>query len=68
MIEHVAKFKKPIILSTGMNTIETIKPAVEIFEKEQIDYALMHTTNLYQHHDHLVRLGALNQNEKNRIS
>ena len=61
LIEHVAKFKKPIILSTGMNTIETIKPAVEIFEKEQIDYALMHTTNLYPTPYHLVRLGALNQ-------
>ena len=30
LIEHIAKFKKPIILSTGMNSIKTIEPAVKI--------------------------------------
>lgn len=61
LIEHIAKFKKPIILSTGMNTIETIRPAVEIFENYGLDYALMHTTNLYPTPYHLVRLGSLIQ-------
>ncbi|MEK9781033.1 MAG: N-acetylneuraminate synthase family protein, partial [Gammaproteobacteria bacterium] len=30
LIEHIAAFKKPIILSTGMNNIESVRPAVEI--------------------------------------
>ena len=31
LIEYIAKFKKPIILSTGMNSIDTIRPSVKIF-------------------------------------
>jgi N-acetylneuraminate synthase len=64
LIEHVANFKKPIILSTGMNTIESIRPAVEILEKYNIDYALLHTTNLYPTPYHLVRLDSLLQLKK----
>ncbi len=59
LLEHIARFGKPVILSTGMNTIESIKKAVVIFEKHQIDYALLHTTNLYPTPNHLVRLGAM---------
>ena len=40
LIEHVAQFKKPIILSTGMNNINTIKVAVEIIEKYELPYIL----------------------------
>ena len=65
LLEHVAKFKKPIIMSTGMNSIETIKPSVEILEKYDIDYCLLHTTNLYPTPYELVRLGALNDIKKN---
>lgn len=61
LIEHIASFKKPIILSTGMNTIESIKPAVEIFRSYSIQFALLHTTNLYPTPNHLVRLGAMDQ-------
>ena len=61
LIEHVASFKKPIILSTGMNDLESIRPAVEILRKHQIPYALLHTTNIYPTPDRLVRLGAMNE-------
>jgi N-acetylneuraminate synthase len=59
LLEHIASFGKPIILSTGMNTIESIRKAVAIFDKHKITYALLHTTNLYPTPNHLVRLGAL---------
>ena len=59
LLEHISSFGKPIILSTGMNTIESISKAVAIFEKHKISYALLHTTNLYPTPNHLVRLGAL---------
>ncbi|TCO06855.1 N-acetylneuraminate synthase [Natronoflexus pectinivorans] len=61
LLEHIAAFGKPVILSTGMNTIESIKKAVAIFEKFKIDYALLHTTNLYPTPNHLVRLGAMTE-------
>ena len=59
LIEHIASFGKPIILSTGMNDIETIKPAVEIFRRNKIQYALLHCTSLYPTPYNQVRLGAL---------
>jgi sialic acid synthase SpsE len=59
LIKHIASFGKPIILSTGMNTIEGIAKAVNIFEEYKISYALLHTTNLYPTPPHLVRLGAM---------
>lgn len=61
LLEHISKFKKPIILSTGMNNIESIKKAVQIFKKYDIQYALLHTTNLYPTPVELVRLGALKE-------
>ena len=59
LLEHIAAFGKPIILSTGMNTIESVSKAVAIFKKHNVDYALLHTTNLYPTPNHLVRLGAM---------
>lgn len=59
LLEHIASFGKPIIMSTGMNTIEGISKAVDIFRKKNIPYALLHTTNLYPTPNHLVRLGAM---------
>ena len=59
LLKHIASFGKPIILSTGMNTIASVSKAVEIFESAKIPYALMHTTNLYPTPPHLVRLGAM---------
>ncbi|ANE35940.1 sialic acid synthase (N-acetylneuraminic acid synthetase) [Campylobacter iguaniorum] len=64
LLEHIAKFGKPIILSTGMNNIASVKKAVEIFEKYKIQYALLHTTNLYPTPVHLVRLGAMQEIKK----
>ena len=65
LIEHIAKFGKPMIISTGMNDIESIRKTVEIVEKYNIPYILMHTTNLYPTPTHLVRLGALEELKNN---
>ena len=59
LLKHIASFGKPIILSTGMNTIDSVRKAVEIFDAANLPYALMHTTNLYPTPPHLVRLGAM---------
>lgn len=59
LIEHVAKFGKPMIISTGMNDIESVKKTVAIVEKYNVPYVLLHTTNLYPTPAKFVRLGAM---------
>lgn len=61
LIEHIAEFGKPMILSTGMNSIPAIMKAVDILERHGVPYALMHTTNLYPTAPSMVRLGALTE-------
>ena len=61
LLEHVAEFGKPMIVSTGMNDIQSVAKAVNILERYGIPYALMHTTNLYPTDPKLVRLGAMQQ-------
>ena len=61
LIKHVASFHKPMILSTGMNDIASIKKATSILEEYGIPYALMHTTNLYPTKPEFVRLGAMQE-------
>lgn len=63
LLKHVARFGKPIILSTGMNDIPAIAKAVDIFRQHGIPYALLHCTNAYPTSDELVRLGAVKQLE-----
>ena len=65
LLEHIAAFGKPIILSTGMNTIASVNKAVAVFKKHNIQYALLHTTNLYPTPNHLVRLGAMVELQNN---
>ena len=59
LLEHIASFGKPVILSTGMNTVESIRKAVAIFDAHKVPVALLHTTNLYPTPIHLVRFGAM---------
>ena len=59
LVRHIAKFGKPIILSTGMNSIESIRPSVEIMRKAKIPFALLHCTNIYPTPHKLVRLNAI---------
>lgn len=61
LIEEIAEYGKPMIVSTGMNDIKAIDIAVNIMEKRGVSYALMHTTNLYPTDPRLVRLGAMEE-------
>jgi sialic acid synthase SpsE len=64
LIEYIASFGKPMIVSTGMNDIPSIRKTVDILEKYNIQYALLHTTNLYPTPFHLVRFGAMQELQK----
>ena len=59
LIKHIASFKKPVILSTGMNDLDSISKSVKILEENNIVYALMHVTSMYPTPYEKVRLNAL---------
>ncbi len=59
LVKYIARFGKPVIISTGMNSIETVRPSVEILRKAKVPFALLHCTNVYPTPPELVRLGAM---------
>ncbi len=59
LVKHIASFGKPIILSTGMNDIQSIKPAVEILRTSKVPFCLMHCTSIYPTPYDKVNLGAI---------
>lgn len=65
LIEHIANFGKPVILSTGMNDISSIGKAAQILEAKEIPYILMHCTSIYPTPYDKVRLGALEELKSN---
>jgi sialic acid synthase SpsE len=65
LIKHIASFGKPILLSTGMNDIESISKSVTILKNTGIDFALLHATSMYPTPYDKVRLGALSDLKSN---
>ena len=61
LIEHIASFGKPIILSTGMNDIESITKSVKILRECNTPFALLHVTSMYPTPYENVNLGAMTQ-------
>lgn len=64
LVEYVASKRKPIILSTGMNDIESVKKTVKIIKKYHDDFAIQHCTNIYPTPPDKIRLNALKELEK----
>lgn len=61
LVEHIAAFGKPVILSTGMNDFASITPSVEILRRVGVPFALLHCTSMYPTPYEKVRLGALQE-------
>lgn len=61
LLKYIASFGKPMIVSTGMNDMKSVRRAVQVLEDANVQYALLHTTNLYPTPPHLVRLGAMQE-------
>jgi N-acetylneuraminate synthase len=59
LVKHIAGFRKPILLSTGMNDLASISPAVEILREAGVPFCLLHCTSIYPTPHSRVRLGAL---------
>jgi len=59
LLEHIAKMSKPMILSTGMNDIESIRRSVEVIQENDCPIILLHCTSIYPTPYDKVRLGAI---------
>jgi len=59
LVDYIASFRKPIIISTGMNDFKSIQKSIKILKKRKVQYAILHTTNLYPTKHSEVRLNAL---------
>ncbi len=59
LIRHIASYGKPIILSTGMNDVASVAPAVAILREAGVPFALLHCTSMYPTPYDKVRLGGL---------
>jgi sialic acid synthase SpsE len=61
LIRHIASYGKPIILSTGMNDLASVAPAVQILREARVPYSLLHCTSMYPTPYDKVRLGGLRE-------
>ena len=61
LIEHIASFGKPVILSTGMNDMDSVVRSASILETHGVEYALLHCTSMYPTPYEQVRLGAMQE-------
>ncbi len=59
LIEYVCQTKKPIIISTGMSTIEEIDKAIELIKKYTKDFVVMHCVSCYPTEDKDVNLNMI---------
>jgi sialic acid synthase SpsE len=59
LLEHIAAKGKPMILSTGMNDLASVKRSVAAIRKFNVPLALMHCTSMYPTPYDKVRLGAI---------
>ena len=64
LIRHITKFQKPMLLSTGMTSIEDIKKSVELLETSNVDFALLECTNLYPSPPEFVSLRGISELKK----
>jgi len=63
-LKHIAKIKKPVILSTGMSNMKEIKIAVELFKKYKTPLALLQTTSEYPCDYKDINLGVIDKYRK----
>jgi N-acetylneuraminate synthase len=61
LLNHIADFGKPMILSTGMNDLDSVRSSVEAIQKHDVPLALLHCTSMYPTPYENVRLGAVSE-------
>jgi sialic acid synthase SpsE len=61
LVRHIAGFGRPVVLSTGMNDLDSVRPSVEILRTARVPFALLHCTSIYPTPYNKVRLGAITE-------
>ncbi len=61
LIRHIARKGLPVIMSTGMQTIDSVRKSVEILDVAGVDYALLECTNLYPSPPEIVSLQGVSE-------
>ena len=56
LIEHIASKRLPIIMSTGMQSIKTIRQSVDVIIEAEVPFVLLECTNLYPSPPDIVSL------------
>lgn len=61
LVEHIARKRKPILLSTGMNDVASVRPSVEIIRRYGCPLVLLHCTSMYPTPYSKVRLDGMQE-------
>ena len=61
LLDHIARKGKPMILSTGMNDIPSVRRSLEVISAHNVPVVLMHCTSMYPTPYEKVRLGAIQE-------
>ena len=64
LLDYVSKFKKPLIVSTGLHNLKQVRKTFYFLKKRKIKFAFLHTTNIYPTNDKLLRLNSILQLKK----
>lgn len=64
LIRHIASFRKPVIMSTGMQTIASLEKSVQILRDADVPFALLECTNLYPSPPDYVSLQGITELQK----
>jgi N-acetylneuraminate synthase len=59
LLKYICNKKTPILLSTGMSTIDEVDHAVEIIQTFTNNFALMHTNSSYPAHEEELNLNVI---------
>ncbi len=64
LIEYICKFKKPLIVSTGMHSMTEVIKTYKFLKNKNAKFAFLHTTNLYPSKDKHLRLHSIIEMKK----
>ena len=67
LVKYICKFKKPIIMSTGMSYLTELRKTVNFINKKKIPLALLHCTNVYPTPLQKSRLNSISLMKKTSI-
>ncbi len=64
LLKYICKFKKPIIMSTGMNLINDIAKSINILKKAKVPFVVLHCTNIYPTPSNLIKIDTITELKK----